>query len=185
MFGYFDETLSLVFDRSQQLQYSRNLHSELLRTTSEVRIVLRSLSRLIERAHYRSRCILRLEPIPTKEAVIFIINWWWTFLLSVFSGTLSTLRKLDRETNAQFSLEIMATDGGGKVCSTINSYSFFLFRREVVVIHHRKKDGGCTFYQLISHKESQTFSIFVPVLRTFCNLGLEIYKSSVRFCKRC
>ena len=32
-----------------------------------------------------------------------------------FSGSLSTLRKLDRETSAQFSLQITAEDGGGKV----------------------------------------------------------------------
>lgn len=32
----------------------------------------------------------------------------------VFSGVLSTARKVDRETNAQFSLEIKATDGRGK-----------------------------------------------------------------------
>ena len=37
------------------------------------------------------------------------------FLLLDFSGSLSTLRKLDRETSAQFSLQITAEDGGGKV----------------------------------------------------------------------
>ena len=33
----------------------------------------------------------------------------------VLRGVISTARKLDRETSAQFSLQITATDGGGKV----------------------------------------------------------------------
>ncbi|XP_022789234.1 protocadherin Fat 4-like [Stylophora pistillata] len=37
-----------------------------------------------------------------------------TFSLNINSGSLSTLRKLDRETNAQFSLQITAEDGGKK-----------------------------------------------------------------------
>ena len=37
------------------------------------------------------------------------------FSLLDFSGSLSTLRKLDRETSAQFSLQITAEDGGRKV----------------------------------------------------------------------
>ena len=49
-------------------------------------------------------------------------------------------------------------------------------------IHHRKKDGGCTFLPQylanltlpIRHKESETFTIMVPVLRTLCSLSLKI-----------
>lgn len=35
-------------------------------------------------------------------------------LVVVLSGVLSTARNLDRETNAQYSLQITTTDGGGK-----------------------------------------------------------------------
>ena len=49
-------------------------------------------------------------------------------------------------------------------------------------IHSRKRDGVCTFYhkylanltQRIRHKESQIFTIFVPVLKTLCIVGLKI-----------
>lgn len=42
--------------------------------------------------------------------VIIII----VLIVFVLSGVLSTARNLDRETNAQYSLQITATDGGGK-----------------------------------------------------------------------
>ena len=54
----------------------------------------------------------------------------------------------------------------------------------LTAIHHRKKDGGCTFYhntlylanltQCVRHKESKSFTTFVPVLRTLRSLVLKI-----------
>lgn len=47
----------------------------------------------------------------------------------VLSGVLSTAKKLDRETSAQFSLQITATDGGGKV-----SNKGFRLHHEIMII---------------------------------------------------
>ena len=56
------------------------------------------------------------------------------------------------------------------------------------LIHHKKKDGGCQFYHntwqtkhsLYGTKKARFFTVFVPVLRALCSLGLKVLKLSCR-----